>query len=738
MNLKAKLLSVITWTLLTISANAADAWTTPVTLSQSGDQSCSIPSIARTSSGKLLSAYRRKTPSWQILYRERSAGGFWGAVDTVSQGTFSEREDVFEDSQGRPHMFFTSNQYNAAQDLIEAYKGDTGWVLTPLTNTSDRYEDYPRAALDSSGRIHLVYTRTNNASDQDHGDIIYRLWNGSSWSAEQSLGSVSGASKFYYGRPDISVDSGNNVHVVWLANSTTMVYRRYSGASWSGQQTIGAAANFLSYPRISAATSNQIAAVVFEQLTASQPVINAVTSSNGGVSWGIFAVLDDGHYPQMTHDSFGNANLVYQGQGGGTLRYRTFNGTWSAAQTPAPTSGFQGWPDVVVDSGGVTHIVYDSDSASIAYVNSSVDVLAPANPSPFTASPSDSTVVIAWTNPTDPDFTGTVVRFSTTAYPTGPNDGTLLTNQLGAPSSTGTFTHSSLTNGTTYYYRVFSYDGIGNTSSGASAQATPQKLTCLGAKNAPDGSFISLADKIVTALFSSDSALYVQEPNRSSGIRISINPAGLGLVLGDHVNITGTIGNRVVSGYTAERVITGASVVKVQPAVPLSPPTPLAMDSMTLGGEASGLQPGVTGGVGLNSIGLLVRYTGRVTGIITSSVFVDDGGGVIDPIGSAGVLIKCPNTQPPVVVNNMVAVTGVIVGSISSGEIQNRRLIQMRDYATDLVILGSTKAGILSGTVSTGADTTATNASKVDSFENTPARQYNASVPKSGYAAAAQ
>ncbi len=75
-----------------------------------------------------------------------------------------------------------------------------------------------------------------------------------------------------------------------------------------------------------------------------------------------------------------------------------------------------------------------------------------------TATPADGSVVLAWTNPTYATYTGTMVRYSTSAYPTSTTDGTLLASTTGSSGGTSTVTHSSLTNGTLYYYTLFPYD----------------------------------------------------------------------------------------------------------------------------------------------------------------------------------------------------------------------------------------------------------------------------------------
>lgn len=78
-----------------------------------------------------------------------------------------------------------------------------------------------------------------------------------------------------------------------------------------------------------------------------------------------------------------------------------------------------------------------------------------------TATPGDSSIVLSWTNPTYATYTGTMVRYSSSAYPTSTTNGTLVNNVTGSSGAASSVTHSSLTNGTTYYYSLFPYDASG-------------------------------------------------------------------------------------------------------------------------------------------------------------------------------------------------------------------------------------------------------------------------------------
>lgn len=71
---------------------------------------------------------------------------------------------------------------------------------------------------------------------------------------------------------------------------------------------------------------------------------------------------------------------------------------------------------------------------------------------------SPGTIELEWNNPSNPHYTGTMIRYRTDGVnPTSPTDGFLLLDRNGSPGSTDSFTHSNLTNGLTYAYTNYTY-----------------------------------------------------------------------------------------------------------------------------------------------------------------------------------------------------------------------------------------------------------------------------------------
>jgi len=171
---------------------------------------------------------------------------------------------------------------------------------------------------------------------------------------------------------------------------------------------------------------------------------------------------------------------------------------------------------------------------------------------------------------------------------------------------------------------------------------TPILVGAIGAaKLLPDGAFVSIPGGIATSAAGDFvDFLYVEQPDRSSGIRISMQPVGIEqLIRGSMVNAIGTLG--VTSA--GERQLTGPIVVVVSRQEPLMP---LGMANKSLGGSdlgnpATGLgQYGVSGGVGVNNVGLLVESWGQVTEVGSDYFVIDDGSSTpvrVDTVGMSDI-----------------------------------------------------------------------------------------------------
>ncbi|MFH2104625.1 MAG: S8 family serine peptidase [Parcubacteria group bacterium] len=157
-----------------------------------------------------------------------------------------------------------------------------------------------------------------------------------------------------------------------------------------------------------------------------------------------------------------------------------------------PTDGtevYRGDGELHIDTGLATETVYYYGAFSYnnagGYSNGiyavagpiSNDTSSPGTISGLKVTPLDSKILLVWNNPSDADFAGVKVVRKEGSHPANAQDGT--TVYQGAGTS---YLDTNLTNGATYYYTLFSFDGSLNYSSvvpGSRAQATPNSISII-------------------------------------------------------------------------------------------------------------------------------------------------------------------------------------------------------------------------------------------------------------------
>ncbi|MDO8684918.1 MAG: hypothetical protein Q7N50_15750 [Armatimonadota bacterium] len=178
----------------------------------------------------------------------------------------------------------------------------------------------------------------------------------------------------------------------------------------------------------------------------------------------------------------------------------------------------------------------------------------------------------------------------------------------------------------------------------------------------PDGVLAGVVGKVATSSqISHEDFFYIEDPNRQSGIRVSVPGEPLaGLIEGSVVNVFGVMDTT----GAGERQLVGLLTSAVSTVSPLDP---VAMNNAAVGGSdwfynpvTGAGQKGVAGASGENNIGLLVRTTGKVIRAGPNWFLIDDGSiadGLDDP--SRGVRVEVPAGVSLAPRNCYVVVTGL-------------------------------------------------------------------------------
>ena len=182
-----------------------------------------------------------------------------------------------------------------------------------------------------------------------------------------------------------------------------------------------------------------------------------------------------------------------------------------------------------------------------------------------------------------------------------------------------------------------------------------------GLKAYADGEWVAAPGKIVTAVF--DGFFYIQDPDRTSGIKVMSSES---VAVGDLVNVEG-----LLDVSERERHVQAGRVENLGP---VTPARPLGMSNTFLGGgDLEPGQSGVTGGHGLNNIGLLVRAWGRVVWAGADAFSISDGSGV-DVRVAVPAWLSVPSE------GSYVAATGISSCRIEGDD--TIRLVRMREDAS--------------------------------------------------------
>lgn len=178
-----------------------------------------------------------------------------------------------------------------------------------------------------------------------------------------------------------------------------------------------------------------------------------------------------------------------------------------AAMPPRPGSSYVVTGTVTSLASTYTKTYGDTSSATLT-----IDNLSPSEAAWGANTAGNASIILNWTNPTLDFFQVVIVRKTATPIADAPTEGGTYT----VPGSIGTstivyvgnlqtFTDTSVTNGTTYYYKVFARDPCGNYSSGLESGALSPQAPILRVRALPGSGIVDSCTQItISAPFNGD------------------------------------------------------------------------------------------------------------------------------------------------------------------------------------------------------------------------------------------
>lgn len=688
------------------------AWTPECCLTP-GDAAASSPCLGIGPDGRMHAAYVADFGSPLMYYRVWQGTAWSSAQLLPSPGYKTAGTQMAFDTNGHIHVVAIYRVDGTIDTPYTVYYWEYDGIVwsgpTMLSDGQGGDSDNcasPRIGVDRLGNIHVLWSEGNRVGGK--ADLIYRRRVGGVWQNRVNLTNNGASGGYGSCAPDMCIEpGGDGIHIVWhdgFSGKDLLYYTKSPdlGNTWPASP----------WTRISNADYGKGASMVLDRNNL--PNIWWTDMDGGGTKFSAYrrwngstwTPIENWNARPFMAAAFDSSNVMhYAYHSGSEMSYCTYSYSSGFSGGELVSTGANTYKtdaaSIVVNSSGSPSILWlerkgEWPGTSYIFFSTAMPLPAPDSVTGFASESSDQVVRLRWRTPGSINFTGTLIRCKSTGYPTGPTDGTLVCDRPAVQNYNDTFTHSGLTNDVTYYYAAWSYDGSGNCSAPTYQAGRPTLATVGKLKAMPDGTAVDFYGKVVTAVLPGDGCIYVEELDRVGGMRVLTSQTGL--VVGDRVNVAGSMGTRVVSGYPAERQIAATGVTKASSGAPLEP---LAMGCGALGGAAiPPLVPGVRDGSGANNMGSLVKIAGRVTKILSTYIFVDDGSKVENVSGvgpEVGVMVRLP-AAPSFPVGSVVSVVGIVEGSIPTGWTTNRRYLRARD-ANDVVVLLNPSNGAISGVV---------------------------------------
>lgn len=320
------------------------------------------------------------------------------ALPWIAGGSEVTRPALLVGMDGLFHMTYRDMHLFYDRVRVDEVMNAQAWKM-PYPLGTDQVDYFSRLAVDSSGTLHMVYTenvRTPGCEICYH--IYYRTSsdNGYTWSYRTDISRFStGAAK-----PQILVDSNQNIHVVWeaglggaygqLTDPTTAMYAASydGGVTWTTPREFAVVDGQAKHITIG---EDGVGNLVVAYLVVPEDLLMYSVSLDNGRTWiepapipGVYGSwrnyqsrLDD---YSIARDSFGYLHLVFVGrllEFGDTLDvlHMVWNGlSWSVPDQVTSLSGdVPEWPRIAVNGGNQLHVVwFVRDEANI--FNSDVGV----------------------------------------------------------------------------------------------------------------------------------------------------------------------------------------------------------------------------------------------------------------------------------------------------------------------------------------------------------------------------
>jgi len=378
------------------------------------------------------------------LYWARYDGSAWTPEAPVGSAGNSEYE-VFGIARspldGTVYRSFTERGVLSMRRFRSGGWWDPEIVLDTVARNGNDMHVRQRLAVNSAGQVMVLWDQ-----DERYWSAIYTPGLGVS-------SPVMITDRGSWGTSLCAIPGTNTFYTIYSRDASHMVGRRWANGAWGAEEEVsnGLAWNFMVGPDVAAAEDGTLyAAYEFWGSGKPQQYYSIKPAP---------AATPSGTISGVVRDQFG------QGMGGigvnssGTAAaFSGSDGSYSLKLPPGVytlTAAKDFFTGQSISSVGVT-------LGQTTIRDFTVTAQPPASPTSFTALAGSTFNTLRWTNPSSVQLSATRIVAKLGDYPSSPNDGEILADDVGAPNTLRSIAHIGLTNGVRWYYAAYTFMKEGN------------------------------------------------------------------------------------------------------------------------------------------------------------------------------------------------------------------------------------------------------------------------------------
>jgi len=317
-------------------------------------------SVATDSEGKVHVVWHDdRDGNWEIYYKMRDGVSWTEDRRLTSEPATSESPAIAVDAEDNLHVVWTDTRAGSSQIYYTKYE-DGGWSEDVCVGEEFGSSGGPTIAVGAGDVLHLLW---HDGASYDE-EVYYKKFDGAAWGAAHRVSNGPRVSVW----PAVAVDDWGRAHIFYQAGRGfgDLYYRIYNGTNWSAEYPLVASGYWSSTdPSAVALGDNHILLVWVDSRGGGyelyyKHIITGTSTEDIRLTNMPGASLQ----PQVTLDDCGHVHLTWSDHrdGNGEIYYNSYDGSnWGIDRRLTGAPDRSDFPSIAADNEGGLHVVWHDE-----------------------------------------------------------------------------------------------------------------------------------------------------------------------------------------------------------------------------------------------------------------------------------------------------------------------------------------------------------------------------------------